>query len=1156
MKHLPSTSVRRRHRRGRLARLVRGTLYVKAGLVAIAALVIGTVYLRLSAGPLSFSGLPDRVAAALAERIGPGWKVTISGSAIELQRGSLALRTVGLDIRDPSGALVVRAPNALVSVDTLSLVSATLQPRSIEFHDLQLRATIARDGSLSFAPAGEVAEPVAAAPAPHAPVDPTPGPTDAPLPEPLQPSTMSAAVASLFDLILEPSGIVGVLDRASIANARLTLVDADGRERAVFGRVEAAFERSDKGRRFDMRLEGPRGPWRLAGEVGGTQKGREGVITASDVPVGDLLLLSGLSKVPASTDLKLSGRAQAALTRRWLTRFDAHLTTTSGTVQIHDEDMPPIQVDAASAETSWDETRRTLVLKDLAFRGGRTAIGLAGELTMGGDEGWRLAVSGNDSVLSGATPGDPPFQVSAIEARLAGAKGGIGIERLAVRGPALDAEVSGSVLGADDDGGLRLTARAGGTGVREALRLWPEAVSPKVRRYLVENLRSGVLDRLGLTVALGAGELADATAGRPIPDQAVKIDFAIKQAELGVAAGLPALSRMDVSGSVTGTDANVRSPTARVEMPDGRALAFSAGAFSVSDIWAADALGRISFKLDGGADAVGSFLQSPAMRSFAGIDLDPASLKGRAELRVAIPLALNNIPPVAELPVSVAGTISDFSMEKAFGKEKLEGAAVSLAFDKGRLVITGTGKLAGTPASIDVRQPRNGPGEVLVAMTLDDAARARKGMSFGTQLTGPVPIRVVVPLGPKKAPPRIEADLTRAVVDDFIPGWTKPAGRPGRLSFALVEGKGTELRDLHLESGPVQVRGTVALSPEGNLEKADLATFKLSPGDDLRVQLDRSGSTYKVVARGNVADARPFLKGLFPGSSSGPAKPRKRQQHDDADRDIDLDIAANILTGFNDEAMTNASIKATVRKSELRSVQLAGRFGAAAVSAQTVPQRGAPVLTVQTQDAGALLRFLDVYRRMVRGTLALQVALGDGVQVGSLAVDNFALRAEPALRRIISQNQAPGADDTGRAAQLPRIDVNDVDFARARVDFTRTAGHLAFRDASIVGAQVGFTLSGWVDFSRDRADISGTFVPAYGLNNAFAQVPLFGPLLGGGRNEGLFAVNFRVAGQATAPTLTVNPLSAIAPGFLRKLFGAGSAPDDGARAALPGPAER
>jgi hypothetical protein len=48
-----------------------------------------------------------------------------------------------------------------------------------------------------------------------------------------------------------------------------------------------------------------------------------------------------------------------------------------------------------------------------------------------------------------------------------------------------------------------------------------------------------------------------------------------------------------------------------------------------------------------------------------------------------------------------------------------------------------------------------------------------------------------------------------------------------------------------------------------------------------------------------------------------------------------------------------------------------------------------------------------------------------------------------------------------------------------------------------------------------------------------------GIFLGGGSNEGLFGVNFRISGPATAPMLTINPLSALAPGFLRKIFGAG-----------------
>src|SRR5690606_34193767 len=113
-------------------------------------------------------------------------------------------------------------------------------------------------------------------------------------------------------------------------------------------------------------------------------------------------------------------------------------------------------------------------------------------------------------------------------------------------------------------------------------------------------------------------------------------------------------------------------------------------------------------------------------------------------------------------------------------------------------------------------------------------------------------------------------------------------------------------------------------------------------------------------------------------------------------------------------------------------------------------------------------------------------------------------------------------DSAGNARSV-RVDVNEARFSKARVDFIRSDGRIDFRDAAVFGNQVGFTLEGFIDNAKDRMDVSGTFVPAYGLNNAFAQVPLFGPLLGGGQYEGLFAVNFRVSGQVDNPTLTVNP---------------------------------
>jgi hypothetical protein len=197
MKHLSSTFLRRgrRERRtGVLTRGVRRAVFGAVALVLAVAVACGLFYGRLASGPLSIHALSSRVGDALAARIGPGWTVALKDSAVQIEEGALALRAVGLEIRDPAGALVVRAPDAVVSVDTLSLLRASFQPRSIEFRDLQLRATLNPDGTLSFAPADDGPPPA-------------PGPEPAAAPPAAAPpgrSAVSATLASLFDALLEP----------------------------------------------------------------------------------------------------------------------------------------------------------------------------------------------------------------------------------------------------------------------------------------------------------------------------------------------------------------------------------------------------------------------------------------------------------------------------------------------------------------------------------------------------------------------------------------------------------------------------------------------------------------------------------------------------------------------------------------------------------------------------------------------------------------------------------------------------------------------------------------------------------------------------------------------------------------------------------------
>jgi hypothetical protein len=66
-------------------------------------------------------------------------------------------------------------------------------------------------------------------------------------------------------------------------------------------------------------------------------------------------------------------------------------------------------------------------------------------------------------------------------------------------------------------------------------------------------------------------------------------------------------------------------------------------------------------------------------------------------------------------------------------------------------------------------------------------------------------------------------------------------------------------------------------------------------------------------------------------------------------------------------------------------------------------------------------------------------------------------------------------------------------------------------------------------------DLRGVATPG-GLNRVFGEVPLIGGLLGGGEDEGLVGLTFSAQGSLADPKLRTNPISALAPGFLRKLF--------------------
>src|SRR5207253_10780881 len=94
---------------------------------------------------------------------------------------------------------------------------------------------------------------------------------------------------------------------------------------------------------------------------------------------------------------------------------------------------------------------------------------------------------------------------------------------------------------------------------------------------------------------------------------------------------------------------------------------------------------------------------------------------------------------------------------------------------------------------------------------------------------------------------------------------------------------------------------------------------------------------------------------------------------------------------------------------------------------------------------------------------------------GLMNVRNFQVKGESALDRV-----AAGAPNGGQSS---------VSFSRLRAEFTRQSGQLTVREGVVKGPAIGATIEGNIDYIANQVRMSGTFVPMYGLNNMFGQIP-------------------------------------------------------------------
>ncbi|MDB5409562.1 MAG: hypothetical protein JWL84_4474, partial [Rhodospirillales bacterium] len=406
---------------------------------------------------------------------------------------------------------------------------------------------------------------------------------------------------------------------------------------------------------------------------------------------------------------------------------------------------------------------------------------------------------------------------------------------------------------------------------------------------------------------------------------------------------------------------------------------------------------------------------------------------------------------------------------------------------------TMTNFAAATPASANRKSGAAAAGarsEVALQLDLKDAALAVADLNWAKEPGVRAAGTVQLDLGAGGA---LTAVRQAAIAGDGI---------DLRLSAAFANQLLQSLDIRHLQLGGTNLAGTVARRPEGG---------------------------WRAEISGASLDATALMDGV--------TKPGKSAKTDQPPLVVDAKLQ-RVVFGPKREAR-DVRLKLFSDGKHWQSINLElAPFGAGSLSLRFGESGGGRPFTLTSSDFGAVLRLLDISDHVSGGPLTVTgraTDVGDSrILAGHFDGSDYNVTNAPVLAKLLAIASFSGIASLLQGEGIP--------FSHLSGDFSLQDGIVTLRQGRTYGGAIGINASGIMDLDKNAIDLTGTLVPAYTLNSILGYIPLVGNLLQGGEGQGLFAASFHVSGPLDDPSITVNPLTALAPGFLRNLFLQGSAP--------------
>lgn len=756
---------------------------------------------------------------------------------------------------------------------------------------------------------------------------------------------------------------------------------------------------------------------------------------------------------------------------------------------------------------------------------------------------------GNTKFIIGADPGTfnaldlypQPLKVEGlyIDGQYNGRTGAASIDQFKVNLGKPSVEARLRVTPVEGGRAVSVHAELNNTPLDELHLLWPEKLTPDPRAWVTGHLSKGVADKATLDTEFihrpGAEKKIEIQKlGGKIMFQGIKVDYFPPLMHVDDAVGVANYDtssfNLDISGGKLGDMAVTRS----VIKITGLDKAHDANNHSEIDI---------AVSLEGPLKTALEVLDSKPLEYPKMLGLSSSSVGGRAAVDVSFRFPLHKSLRLDEVKVKADARVHDVSLQNIVAGYPLTGGPLDLSVGGNALSIRGAGKLGDMPVTFDWNKHFGaGGGSALTAkLPLTAEALVKFGVPADMKFAGTMPSDVIYKLeGGGSAVLTLKGDVTGASFEVPQAGYRKLSGEGGAvdLKIHLKGGRAEKITDLTLKTDKAFATGGLEFKAgaDGVTELARAQFTDVSLGDTrVSLKIDNKGAAgYVFDVKGAQLDASSvFSEDSRPGDDAEAAK-----------KSTPMKVSLSVKKLLTSKDFPLDNVKVYLHRNEwrrLEQLEMDAVSGGKPVYLRYMPVAGGHSLRFEAGNASTALASLGLTKAVRGGNLVIKAdplpKSGPRDMFGTAVMTNFALKDVPVLGKLLNALSLPGL--------IELLNNSGVSFRKARVDFTWTdrgqpgsntnVRLLKLKDGQTSGSSLGLTFEGNIDNWKHIYDLNGTIIPVSDINKLLSIIPIVGDVLTAG-GEGVFAATYTIKGPKDQPSVMVNPLAALAPGVLRKLF--------------------